>query len=173
MKKYLGAAACLLLVACASAPTAPSVMVLPGTSRSFDVFRADDATCRRYAFEQTGGTSAQQRGREAAVTSAVVGTAVGAVAGAAIGGQQGAAVGAGGGLIVGSAVGADSAQQARYGTQRQYDNAYIQCMYAKGHRVPVPANMAKAYGGPPPEMPTGAPPPPAGSPPPPPPELRR
>lgn len=173
MKKIIGAAACLLLVACASAPTAPSVMVLPGSGRSFDSFRADDGTCRRYAFEQTGGTSAQQRGREAAVTSAAVGTAVGAVAGAAIGGQQGAAVGAGSGLIVGSAVGVDSAQQAGTGTQRQYDNAYIQCMYAKGHRVPVPAHMASSYGTATAAVPAGTPPPPAGTPPAPPADMRR
>jgi hypothetical protein len=173
MKKIIGPAACLLLVACASAPTAPSVMVLPGSGRSFDSFRADDDTCRHYALEQTGGSSAQQRGREAAVTSAAAGTAIGAVAGAAIGGQQGAAVGAGSGLIVGSAVGVDSARQAGYGTQRQYDNAYIQCMYAKGHRVPVPANMARSHGSPPPEAPTGTPPPPAGTPPAPPPDVRR
>lgn len=170
MKTRISLVATLLLAACASAPTAPSVMVLPGSGRNFDDFRADEASCRRYAFEQTGGSSAQQRGREAAAASAAVGTAVGAVAGAAIGGQQGAAVGAGSGLIVGSAVGIDHAQQAGYGTQRQYDNAYVQCMYAKGHRVPVPAGMASAYVAPPA---SGTLHPPSGNPPPPPPDLRR
>ncbi len=159
-------AACLLLAACASAPTGPSVMVLPGSGRTFDDFRMDEAVCRRYASEQTGGASAQQRGRESAVTSAAVGTVIGAAAGAAIGGQQGAVVGAGSGLIVGSAVGVDAGQQSAYGTQHQYDNAYIQCMYAKGHRVPVPAGMAAA------PPPTPRPPPPSGTPPPPPPDTR-
>lgn len=72
---------------------------------------------------------------------------------------------------VGSAVGVNSAYASGYGTQRQYDNAYIQCMYAKGHRVPVPANMAyprtvRSSG-----TTTGSdiPPPPPGTPPPPPP----
>jgi hypothetical protein len=100
----------------------------------------------------------------------VVGTAVGALAGAAIGGSQGAAVGAGVGLVGGSAYGANSAYASGYGTQRQYNHAYIQCMYVKGHSVPVPAGMAyqprvinnpQNWGIPPP--PPGMPPPPPGA----------
>ncbi|MBI2308814.1 MAG: hypothetical protein HYU78_16120 [Rhodocyclales bacterium] len=178
MKTIPTLCACLLLTACASVPTGPSVMVLPGTGRSFDDFRHDERLCRRYAMEQTGGVSAQQSARESAVTSAAVGTAVGAVAGAAIGGRQGAAVGAGGGLIAGSAIGSDAAYQSAHGTQRQYDNAFIQCMYGKGHRVPVPAGMAitaPARPLPPPVRPDGTPipPPPSGTPPPPPPDAPR
>lgn len=163
---------CAVLAGCVSAPTGPSVMVLPGSGRSFDDFRMDEGVCRRYALEQNGGATAQQSSQESAVTSAAVGTVVGAVAGAAIGGQQGAGVGAGTGLIVGSMVGAGAAQQSGWGTQRQYDNAYIQCMYAKGHRVPVPANMA-THSAAPASAPAGAaagvPPPPPGRPPAPPP----
>ena len=40
MKTRISLVATLLLAACASAPTAPSVMVLPGGGRSFDDFRA-------------------------------------------------------------------------------------------------------------------------------------
>jgi hypothetical protein len=168
-KSIAGLFACLFLAACVSAPTGPSVMVLPGSGRSFDEFRVDENFCRRYALEQNGGASTRQSARESAVTSAAVGTAVGAVAGAAVGGQQGAAVGAGAGLVVGSVAGADAAQQSSWGTQRQYDNAYIQCMYAKGHRVPVPANMAvgnssRSTAGPA----SNIPPPPPGMPPAPP-----
>ncbi|MBN3773632.1 hypothetical protein G3N93_29240, partial [Burkholderia sp. Se-20378] len=46
--------------ACAYMPTGPSVMALPGTGKSFDQFRADDANCRQYAFQQSGGVSAGQ-----------------------------------------------------------------------------------------------------------------
>ena len=171
MKKTIcfGLSACLLLSACVSAPTGPSVMVLPGSGRTFDAFRADESSCRRYAMEQTGGASAQQRAQESAATTAVLGTAVGAVAGAALGGQQGAAVGAGAGLVVGSVAGVESGQQSAFGTQRQYDHAYIQCMYAKGHRVPVPASMAGRLSEPgiaPPA--SNIPPPPSGLPPAPP-----
>jgi hypothetical protein len=41
-------------------------MVLPGTEKSFDQFRIDDAVCRQFAFEQIGGASAQQAGQNAA-----------------------------------------------------------------------------------------------------------
>ena len=162
-------AGALLLGACTVLPTGPSMLVLPGTGRSMDSFRYDDNECRQYAYVQIGGTSAQQAANQAAVGSAVVGTAIGAAAGAAIGGSQGAAVGAGVGLVGGSAVGTSSAYASGYGTQRQYDNAYIQCMYAKGHRVPVPANMAypRVVNNP---ASTGIPPPPPGTPPPPPPQ---
>lgn len=163
-----------LLAGCASVPTAPSVMALPGNGKSFDSFRFDDGDCRQYASQQVGGAS-----NDAAVRSAVVGTAIGAVAGAAIGGHQGAGVGAGTGLLFGSAIGAGSQQDANYGSQRQYDAAYIQCMYAKGHKVPVPGGYGRTWTqapsepiyapSAPPPPPPGSPPPPPGSPPPPPP----
>lgn len=162
-----GLGAALLLGACTSMPTGPSVMVLPGTGQSIERFRADDVWCRHDALAQIGGKSASEAARESAVSSAAVGTAVGALAGAAIGGNsQGAAVGAGAGLLMGSAVGSDAARASGYGTQRHYDNAYIQCMYAKGHRVPVPAGMG--YSRPVRGGDAGIPPPPPGLPPPPP-----
>ena len=136
----------LLLGACTIMPTGPNVLVLPGTGQSTERFRADDYACRDFALGQIGGRTSQQAANQAAVGSAVVGTAVGAVAGAAIGGSQGAAVGAGAGLLMGGAVGSDAARSSGYGSQRQYDNAYIQCMYAKGHKVPVPASMASRSG---------------------------
>ncbi|MBN9423246.1 MAG: hypothetical protein BGO63_08025 [Candidatus Accumulibacter sp. 66-26] len=162
----------LTLGACATVPTGPSVMVLPGTGKPFEQFRGDETVCRQFALQQVGGATAQQNANDSAVTSAAVGTLVGAAAGAAIGGRGGAAVGAGGGLLVGSAAGADASQRSAYGTQRQYDIAFIQCMYAHGHRVPVPAGMAAPNAS---SAPAGgtrsgsAPPPPSGMPPPPPP----
>ena len=157
--------AALLLSACVSVPTGPSVMALPGTGKSFEQFRYDQSMCREYASEQIGGTSASQAANNAAVTSAAVGTVVGAAAGVAIGGRNGAAVGAGGGLLVGSAAGSGAAQSSAYGAQRNYDNAFIQCMYAKGHKVPVSGRMmpeaapvAPAY--PPPPRGYALPPPP-------------
>lgn len=166
-RRLLLLAAGLLLGACTVMPTGPSVMVLPGTGKNIERFRADEAWCRQDALTQIGGRNANEAARESAVTSAAVGTAVGALAGAAIGGNsQGAAVGAGAGLLMGSAVGSDAARASGYGTQRQYDNAYIQCMYTKGHRVPVPAGMS--YSRPVRAGDAGYPPPPPGAPPPPP-----
>ena len=159
----------LMLAGCVSAPTGPSVMALPGANKNFDQFRYDDAECRQYAQNQVGGTDANQAAADAGVRSAVVGTVVGAAAGAAMGGHEGAGVGAGTGLLVGSMAGTNAAQSSAYGTQRNYDNAYIQCMYAKGEQVPVSGAMSRSRQAP--AAPAGTyypPPPPPGYAPPPP-----
>ncbi|MGE5468373.1 MAG: glycine zipper family protein, partial [Ignavibacteria bacterium] len=101
----LALAGTLLLAACATVPSGPSVMALPGTGKTFDQFRFDDMQCRDYAQAQTGG-SAQQAADNAAVRNAAVGPAGGARAGASIGGPQGARGGGRTGLVVGTAAGA-------------------------------------------------------------------
>ena len=139
--KMMAAALLLaLLGGCASMPTGPSLPAMPGTGRSFGDFRVDDAQCRQYALQQVGGTAKQCRRAQ----RRVVGTAVGAAVGAAIGGHQGAGVGAGAGLLVGSVAGAEANRSSSYGSQRQYDDTYNQCMYAKGHKVPVSAAYARS-----------------------------
>ncbi|HNZ91735.1 MAG TPA: glycine zipper family protein [Acidovorax sp.] len=153
----------LALTGCTVMPTGPSVMVLPGSTKSFEQFRLDDIHCRQYAQMQIGGAS--DAINQSAVGSAVVGTAVGALAGAALGGNhQGAAAGAGMGLLMGSTVGAGNAQSAGYGGQRGYDSAYVQCMYARGHQVPVYGRMLSSPGSPGPSYgaPLAPPPPPPG-----------
>lgn len=158
-------AAAGLVSACAFVPSGPSVLALPGTGKTFDQFRADDASCRQYAFQQSGGVSAGQASGASALGSAAVGTALGAAAGAAINGGSGAAVGAGAGLLAGSVAGAGAAQGSAYEVQRRYDYAYLQCMYATGNRVPVPGGMSGGNGAParsaaPPLPPPGIQPPP-------------
>src|SRR4029453_13724113 len=54
--KPLAPAIALLLTACASAPTGPSVMVLPGSGKSFEQFEAEDAACRQWAAQQAETT---------------------------------------------------------------------------------------------------------------------
>ena len=127
----------LAVSGCASLPNGPGVMVLPGTGFSFEQFRNDDAVCQQYASDRIGGTTANQAAVNSGVTSAAVGTALGAAVGAAIGGGRGAAIGAGSGLVGGSIVGTGAASSSMYEAQQRYDTAYIQCMYAKGHQVPV------------------------------------
>ncbi len=146
------------LAGCVTVPSGPSVLVLPGTGMNFEQFRNDDAQCRQYA-EAQPGQPPQGAADNAAVSSAVIGTAIGAAAGAAIGGRQGAGVGAGAGLVFGSVSGASTSQVSSYEAQRRYDNAFIQCMYAKGHRVPVSGRYA-------PEGPAALPPAPYPPPPP-------
>jgi hypothetical protein len=182
-------AAGLLTTACATVPTGPSVMVLPGTGKNFDQFQVDDSVCRQWAAQQTG-TTTEQASTDTAVTGAAVGTLLGAAAGAAIGAAAGgpgvgAAVGAGVGLLGGTAVGASNASAAYGSVQRRYDASYMQCMYAKGNQIPVARGSAPAYTSPapqrastpppppPPPPPAGTPLPPPGAPPPPPPAATR
>ncbi len=158
--------ALLALGGCVSIPTGPSVATFPGTGRSFDQFRADEADCRRYSSDSIGGSDPSRAQANSAVTSAAVGTAVGALAGAALGGSQGAATGAGVGLLFGGVAGAGAANASGYTTQQRYDNAFVQCMYAKGNKVPS-TGLARS------SAPVAAPRPPAPpvySPPPPPPK---
>ena len=161
--------ALLILGACASyPPTGPSAMVLPGTGKSFDQFRLDDMECRQFASLQAGGQS--QAASDSTVRSAALGTAVGAIAGAAIGGRDAAGVGAGMGLITGTLAGTSAGSGSAYEMQRRYDTGYQQCMYSKGHRIPVSGRFAtspSSYTSQPAAV--APPPPPPGAPPPPPP----
>lgn len=178
----LAAPALVLLAGCVSMPEGPSVMVLPGSGKSFDQFRADEATCRYYAEQSIGMRRADDAALDSGVRSAALGTLIGAAAGAAIGGSHGAGVGAGVGLALGGASGVAAADASRYGSQRRYDHSYLQCMYAQGHKVPAgrgtytvrgnePAAPApQGYGAPPAGgLINPPPPPPPGNPPPPPP----
>jgi hypothetical protein len=184
--KIVSIGALLLLGGCVSMPSGPGVMVLPGTGKSFDQFRADDMECRQFASNQVGGGTPDNAAENSGLKSAAVGTAVGALAGAIVGGHQGAAAGAGAGLIIGGASGAGAAAGSQRTLQQRYDIGYQQCMYAKGHKVPMAGRfdnttarrpVASSYTPPPP--PPGAlppssyagapPPPPPGAPPPPPP----
>ena len=49
----------LLVTGCASAPTGPSVTVLPGDEKSLEEFQGDDTTCRQWASQQSGATATQ------------------------------------------------------------------------------------------------------------------
>ncbi len=177
----LAVAAAVLLTACATIPSGPNVMVLPGSGKNFEQFQSDDALCRQWAAQQTGIT-AQQAATDNTVGGAVVGTVLGAALGAAIGAAAGspatgAAVGAGAGLLGGTAVGASNAQVGYASVQRRYDMSYMQCMYAKGNQIPLARGSQPPYASqpapPPPPPPPAAgpkiPPPPAGTPPSPPP----
>ena len=139
----LGAAVgTLLLSACVTVPAGPSMSALPGSRKGWDQFQADDVACRQFAAQQGGVPS--ESAASAGVGSAVVGTVLGAAVGGILGGGEGAAVGAGMGLFTGGVIGAGNAQVAGSVTQQRFDNAYFQCMYASGHRVPAPAGYVSS-----------------------------
>ena len=176
IKRLLILSMTTILSACVNLPTGPSVMTLPGSGKSFEQFRHDDYDCRRYAYEQVGGLTPRQSAQKSGMESAAIGAGLGAAAGAAIAGGSGAAIGAGTGLLGGGVVGSGTASTSAYVNQQRYDISYIQCMYAKGHRVPVSgritsdppvnSNTNRGISTPPPRF--NPPPPPSGNPPPPP-----
>jgi hypothetical protein len=169
-----------LLVSCASIPSGPSVMALPGTGKNFDQFRDDDAYCRLYATEQVRGQTPNRASVMSGVGTAAVGTGIGAAAGGAFGGGTGAAIGAGSGLLLGGLMGSSTARASGEIGQQRYDMGYTQCMYGKGHRVPISGQIMdnsrnRPLGTPTQPLPDTAttpppPPPPPGNPPPPPPQ---
>jgi len=126
----------LAVTGCAGTPMGPRVQVLPAANKSFEVFQQDQAVCKQYATDQVSGQA--DSANEKAVGTALVGGVLGAGLGAVIGGGRGAAVGAASGGVLGSAVGAGNSQHQQGGIQQQYDNAYVQCMSAKGNQVPAP-----------------------------------
>lgn len=82
-------------------PNGPSAIALPGSGKNFAQFRYDDSSCRQFAREQMGGTTANQSSSDSFAKSAVVGTALGAAIGAAVDGGRGAGAGAATGLFIG------------------------------------------------------------------------
>ncbi|CCG40997.1 glycine zipper family protein [Magnetospirillum molischianum] len=128
----------LVLSGCSSTPLGPRVQVLPAANKPFEVFRMEQAECKQYAADQINGQS--DNANERALGAALIGGALGAGLGAAVGGGRGAAIGAAGGGVLGTAVGASNSQHSQGGIQQQYDNAYTQCMYAKGNQVAQPVH---------------------------------
>jgi len=161
-RSALLAVALVGLAGCATVPTGPSVMVLPSAGKPFEVFQAEDASCRQWASQQVGTAPSEAANRNTAV-GAAVGTAVGAGLGAAVGAigghaGTGAAIGAAGGLLGGAAVGSDQGNAVAREAQRRYDNAYQQCMYAKGNQIPGVAPQRSTRQAVPPPPPPPAPP---------------
>jgi len=141
----------LLAAGCASQPTAPTVRVLPGPNKPFQVFQEEDAYCRQYASTQVSGDA------DKANNDTLLDTGIGAVGGAAlgaiIGGGRGAAVGAGLGAGGGAAVGAGHGDRKQWSAQQRYDYAYEQCMYSKGNQIPGTYYAPQAAPPPPPPPP--------------------
>jgi len=130
----------LLFGACATVPTGPSVLALPGSGKSFDQFHTDDVVCRDWASREAGTNPQRMAGRntaEGAGIGTLAGAGLGAVIGAAAGNPGlGAAVGAGAGLLTGTTIGAFRGEAEGRQVQARYDHAYTQCMYSKGNKVP-------------------------------------
>ena len=165
--------AAAFLAGCAVMPAGPLMTALPGSRTTPQQFQDDDVGCRGQA-QAYFGPAATQPANEAAAANVVAGTLIGAALGALFGAAvgdagTGAAIGAGTGLLGGSLVAADWSGYSTAQLQSIYDRVYLQCMYARGHRVPAPTvayGPYRRYGVPPGAAP-GAGYPPANAPPPP------
>ena len=157
---FVGFAAVLAVGGCAETPTGPHVQVLPAPNKPFEVFAQEQAMCKKYASDEVSGQADQAN--QKALAESLVGAALGAGIGAATGGGHGAGVGAAVGGTAGTVVGAASSDRSRLSIQQQYDNAYSQCMYAKGNQIvsqPAAIHVIQpGYYGPPPVVYTAPPP---------------
>jgi hypothetical protein len=156
--------AAVVLSACATIPTGPSVLMWPAPGKPLEVFQSDDAVCRQWAGQQVGAQPSESANLTLA-SGAAVGTVLGAGLGAAIGaasGEFGAGlgIGAASGALVGTAAGIGTASGTGWEVQRRYDNAYMQCMYTKGNQVPGAVRVYRRYVPPPPPPSSPYPPPP-------------
>jgi len=143
---FLTFLAVAVLSACATVPTGPSVMVWPAPWKPFEVFQSDDAVCRQWAAQQCGISPS-----DAYNQNLFAGAGIGTLLGAGLG----AAIGAASGLLTGTAVATDPAYAAGQAVQRRYDNAYLQCMYAKGNQIPGDNRRSGRTAPPPPPPPPG------------------
>ncbi len=142
----MAATVIISLTACVSAPTGPTVAVMPREGKPFDVFQLEDMQCRQFAANAVKDTS--DAALKEGATSAVIGAALGAAAGAVIQGGNHANVGtgAGVGMLGGAAMGAMNSAGKQNQAQLQYNIAYQQCMYSKGNQVPSYAAPASGAG---------------------------
>lgn len=133
------------LAACVSAPTGPTVAIMPREGKPFEVFQQEDQQCREFAANAIKDTS--NAALKEGATSAAIGAALGAAAGAVIqgGSSQNIGTGAGIGLLGGAAMGAMNSSGKQNQAQVQYNIAYQQCMYSKGNQVP--SYPTQSFGG--------------------------
>jgi uncharacterized protein YcfJ len=128
-----GLAAVMLLNGCATMPPGPSVTAIPPQGKPFELFQQEKDYCKAVAQREVAGQA--ETANDRAVGTAVGGAAIGAALGAVAGGGRGAAVGAAAGGTAGTLVGASGSAHGEYSIQRRYDNAYTECMIAKGNSV--------------------------------------
>ncbi len=136
LQHFLTLLAIGLLTACVSAPTGPTITIMPREGKSFEEFKKEDEECRAFAAKavREGNTAALKEG----AISTATGAAIGAAAGALYQGGSSSNVGTGAaiGMVGGAAVGAMAASSKETQAQTQYNTAYQQCMYTKGNQVP-------------------------------------
>ncbi len=143
MRHYLPLAGLLLVAACSSTPTGPTIVVMPGDytvpsrkgvrhePKTLEQFAHEDGQCKHYAAAQVEGEAARQNWLQTAVP--IGGTLLGAGLGAAAGGGKGAAIGAASGALGGSALSGMTSVSHQSSIQDRYNIGYAQCMQTYGN----------------------------------------
>lgn len=132
-RRYVAILFSFFLAGCVTAPVGPHVAVMPAKGKTLEQFKADDQTCKAYAQAQIGDDLEKDSAMNTLMDMAI-GGAAGALGGQAIGhNTKGTVAGAGIGMSAGLATGAYQANKASDDAQIRYDNAYQECMHAKGH----------------------------------------
>lgn len=138
-----------LIGGCVTAPLGPTVQVMPAPGKPLELYQQEVQECKKWAFDQMGGQAAVDNANQKAVATGVLGTLLGTAAGAVVGAGvgnagAGAGIGAGAGMVGGAGAGGASSANSNLTLQQLYNNAFAQCMYAKGNQVPgeMPAVQA-------------------------------
>ncbi|MDR2239949.1 MAG: hypothetical protein LBE33_05845 [Zoogloeaceae bacterium] len=97
------------------------MIVVPSPNKPLEIFTAEDRECRQFAERAVG----DQVGKFS-LPPMTIGTSIGGISGG-----RGSATGGGVGVETGVGGGSEEAN-----IQRNYDAAYLQCMYAKGNQPP-------------------------------------
>ena len=117
----------------------PTVPAIPGPNKTSEQFNGDMVACRDFAGSAVAGQA--NAANQQAVGAGVLTTLAGAGLGAAVGALghnagRGAAYGSVVGAGAGTAVALNQSGRAQGTIEQQYNNAFAECMYAKGNMVP-------------------------------------
>jgi hypothetical protein len=124
---------------------------MPGPGKTFDAFQSDNSSCKGFAADEVRGQAdaSNQRSAGAVALTTILGAGLGAAIGGSVGDAgSGAAIGAATGAGTGTMIGAGNGANDQAMIQQQYDNAFSQCMFAKGEQVPGYAPNVMAGPGP-------------------------
>lgn len=153
MERRIGSRAARALIAlipafagCSGVASGPVGLVMPGNGRSLAQFQYDDDQCRAYAVDRLGGVTP-----EAAAAMKLASSVIGAIglfglAGAVIDGARGARIGGAVGAVTAGLGAGLMGLSSSSALQTRLENAYMQCMYTQGHRLPASAT-AQLTGG--------------------------
>jgi hypothetical protein len=124
----------LLAVACSSIPvgSAPTVEVLPGGGKDMVAFNQDDIACRSTARDRASENSPLPTAMGLGNRPEVIASSRGRIS---IRESSESTTGS----VFGGSPAADAGPLT---TQQRFDTAYVQCMYSRGHKIPMKEQLS-------------------------------